>query len=72
MTHNLSLHEEQYKEVEMYIATKHRTTYAAGDTLTVTLDGQREQKTFTIVRVLAEYEKVKQAYCILLLDETTE
>jgi len=72
MTHNITLPEDQYSAVDLYLGTKHDPLYAAGDTLNVTLEGHREQKQFTIVKVLAENEKVNKYYCILLLDEITD
>jgi len=69
MQHNITLVEAAYNAVDTYLATKHNTTYAAGDTLNVTLLGQREQKQFYIVWVLSEAEKVNKYYCILLLEE---
>lgn len=72
MQHNITLPEDMYNDVRLYLGTKHKTTYAAGDTLTVTLEGQREQKVFTIVYVLAKGNKVKQHWCILLLYEDTD
>lgn len=68
MHHHITLNEQDYNATELYLATKHNPLYASGDTLSVTLDGQREQKSFTIVKVLAEPEKINKHYCILLLD----
>ena len=69
MNHQLTLPADQYNTIDLYLLAKHDPLYAAGDTLNVTLEGQREQKQFTIVKVLAESEKVNKHYCILLLDK---
>lgn len=53
MQHNITLTENEYKNIKSPYLTK-GTTFAAGDTVMFTLAGHREQTAFTIASVITE------------------
>lgn len=69
MQHHLTLPEQQYKGLvengKMYLVVKHKPTYSVEDTLSVTLEGHREQASYDIIAI--DKEHVFGAYCILAL-----
>ncbi len=65
MNHNLTLPASDYNAMAGHLITKHNPLYATGDKLTVTLEGQREQKEFIIKTIITEH--VHKDWCVLLL-----
>ena len=66
MLHNLTLPPDQYTLIEQgkrHIFTRHLPVYATGDTINFTLEGQREQLSFTITEI--EKAHIFANYCCL-------
>jgi hypothetical protein len=71
MHHAITLPELEYKKLSdgiRHIVTKHSPVYAAGDTITCTLQGFREQMEFDITVV--DTDNIHGKWCVLGL--TTE
>lgn len=67
MTHNQPVPQNIYDEVlsEGYFLTKHKTTFAKGDKMILSLENTRDETEYSIKTIISEH--VNRNNCILLL-----